>query len=59
VQLDNLGWLSVLVELFRGLAVGIKDEGLEGHLALGEDVDLVAGHGGHGQLVRGLHKSSS
>ena len=32
---------------------------LEFHLVFGVDVDLVAGHGGHGQLVRGLHESSS
>ena len=43
IQLDILGCLSLLVGLFRGLAVRIKEEGLEGHLALGDEVGLGLG----------------
>ena len=50
-QLDNLGCLSMLVELLGGLAVGIKEEGLEGHPALGDVVDL--GHGSDHVVSRG------
>jgi hypothetical protein len=44
VQLDILS-LSVVVELFSRLAVGNEDEGLEGHLTLGDDVGLGLGSG--------------
>ena len=43
VQLDVLSCMSVLVELFRRLAVGNEEEGPEGHLSLGDKVCL--GHG--------------
>jgi hypothetical protein len=43
VHLEHLGCWSMLVELSRGLAVGIKEDGLEGHPVLGGVVDL--GHG--------------
>ena len=46
VQLDVLSWMSVLVELFKRLAVGNEEEGPEGHLSLGDKVCL-----GHGQLL--------
>ena len=42
----------MLVELSRGLAVGIKEEGLEGHPILGNVVDL--GHGSDHVVSRGL-----
>ena len=42
VQLDVLSCMSVLVELFRRLAVGNEEEGPDGHLSLG---DKVCGNG--------------
>jgi hypothetical protein len=43
VQVDILSCLSVLVELFSGLAVGNEEEGLDGHLTIGDDVGLGLG----------------